>query len=827
MAPPAPQRTEGAARKPKAAATAPAEEAPLPQDGQAAAYSAKMDPLASSALASRAARPTVLALAFSRRVARHVGGNARLVFLAEQKRLEEGAASDGGLSGGMGGIGGARASGAALAGASGGAAEGVSRGSAVPLPVLAAGVPGAASASGQKPRAFLPAPDALRVQRRRVLAEQALAQALQPDAPQARRNPAMLPLGRAAGQGAQAEQGGVSDASGDAVQKALAALSQAIDQIRKATDLSAKASEGTATKPISQITAEDLVPVQRQAVAKEKVETEGHNEEEELRALDLSGKTLQQRVAELRKRPELLKRFMEEAESSKRAQREAQKKAAWQARVRNREGLLRTMEEIGDASRGVPGAGTIRSPARAPLRPTTGSRQASQQASRQASRPGSGLPPPLATPEPQYLSFLRASKAAQRLPERSLQAELPPLVQDAGKQHRRQLRAGLYAPDAKAQALRESLQRDEQKRSLALREAEEMDEERAARAREELAYRDARLAGGPILPQNFVLQRKRLCALLFFTARFSLLRDVAITHQDVESSNHTIESAAVLIQLTARCHQASRNFANSRAAAATIQRASRLFLVRRRVALRKRASGAVKQFLATLYAMGSWVCPVLRDKEAVGKVVRGLAEYRTRKLAKLEAIKRVLQTQDAVSVRAALLQHKQRLAEIAAKAEAKKRSFGGPAKKKGQEAAPIQVSDQEVAEKLLPLDFVNVVARCLFRHMTEVNSAAIDEVYSFNSSRYEGQPPAVFLFLPSEECATEVLAAVRAVCKPISVIGKAAAAEAAAMPDPTVEDVQSAANSYCLENPSRLAVVRVSAASDSEAADGAEGAVEL
>lgn len=141
---------------------------------------------------------------------------------------------------------------------------------------------------------------------------------------------------------------GEKGATSQEVASVLDNLSNSISQIKKSTDVG-RSSDMPKMKTLNQITAADLVmiPVQTQApTTAEETNANDGDFDESVFFFDYShcnGKPLQAQVAELRQRPEMLRRFQEEVNISRRKQILDERERQNRLRVLHREKMMRSM----------------------------------------------------------------------------------------------------------------------------------------------------------------------------------------------------------------------------------------------------------------------------------------------------------------------------------------------------------------------------------------------------------------------------------------------------------------------------------------------------
>lgn len=249
----------------------------------------------------------------------------------------------------------------------------------------------------------------------------------------------------------------------------------------------------------------------------------------------------------------------------------------------------------------------------------------------------------------------------------------------------------------------------------------------------------------PILPHTFINQRIELGRYLAFTSRLALLYDVCLHYSTVQLNNAYILKAAVMIQYYYRAHHASLQYKETRAATIKIQRNALVFLNALRLKKRRRALQTVRDFLLDLYLKNTWVGAAVIHVNAAKTIMSRLRIYRTKKLARLEAITLQLSKVD----------HDLML---------EKRPPPSPSKggKKGNPAPAPPPVDQPSANDSLLLGEENyrVIARVYLAAAYTFHAAALDTCYAAMCDE-KAAAPAYCILIPSYEASTTLLTEAR------------------------------------------------------------------
>lgn len=509
---------------------------------------------------------------------------------------------------------------------------------------------------------------------------------------------------------------GAGHTTAEAVLRSLDGMAATLEGIKRSAEVGLRADAGVAAKSVGQVTAGDLSVMPGAGGPAAAAEADDANSEIGLEDLDLSKKSAKERIAELRARPELLRRFVQESREAKARQRADARQAQYEARLAHQR---------------------------------------------------------------LYQALLGPGHA------------LRPVVCDIPASNKRFIRAGFF--DRDAVALRRAARASEANRHI--QDVIDRCDDREiglAEARRGRLRAQAASAAGPVLPQTFVLQRRRLLTILFFSARMLALRDASVEFSDIRRSNDTITAAALLIQQEFRCHAHAVRYRRVRESATLLQAQARVHLNRTRLHTRLAALGQIAQFMHTLYNQGTFAAALLRHDDCAARIAGALRQYSLRKRARLEGIKVVLARCDRDVCTDLLRAQRVRLAEAAARAQEKKRRD----RKNPAPAVSLDVTPEEVDASVCSREALNVVARCLFAHIGATNSLEIDRVHALNRRKYEGRPVYVFNYVPSVETCMNLLYEVHAAGDAAGTAGMAGAAAGDAL-----EAVFQASNEFLLSNP--------------------------
>ncbi|EFO63549.1 Hypothetical protein GLP15_2870 [Giardia lamblia P15] len=577
------------------------------------------------------------------------------------------------------------------------------------------------------------------------------------------------------------------------VLKAIDQLSVTFQDIKKSSDLTAKSV--SQTKPLSSITANDLnaLPQSGQAAAAVDV-TQENDSSATLDNFEFTGKTMQEKVAELRAKPEILKKIIADCNNEKAKAVLAKKTKNLEDRIAHRAFLSRM--EQGTVPQSNPRCYTDSLQHRHLLTPYA----ASYKTAGDRVTTSGNIPTELSASLNQKIRTCLASSIPKATDISSSTLEIgsyqdtqlfstavPPLIPDIVKHNRLLSRTDYYTPEVAAlrneyRGLRENI-----KMEIVLNNYDTVTMKEHERSSS--AYRNKlQNAPGIILPQTFIIQRNKLCPLIYLAARFAALFEVSKLYSEINLNNALMSKAAITIQYVFRAYAARRNLERMRQAATTIQLASLRFLNSLRLQRRRASLLVIKRYLMDTYRQNTWMAATYMHYHGAATIVKWLRFHLKRKNARLEYIRASLRLYDWIVTKELLGQKKVKAAEAFMRAESKKKTKRDPTT--GKKILPVApstaVNDEEIGVAVFQPDIINMLSRVLYNHIARVNAGQLDKIYEYILGPCRGYCGACMSFIPGEECLLEVIRCAK------SIHGTEGS---------TMGDLQTAINGLLLDNP--------------------------
>ena len=578
------------------------------------------------------------------------------------------------------------------------------------------------------------------------------------------------------------------------VLKAIDQLSITFQDIKKSSDLTAKAV--SQTKPLSSITANDLnaLPQSGQAAAAAVDVAQENDSATNLDNFEFTGKTMQEKVAELRAKPEILKKIITDCNNEKAKAILAKKTKSLEDRIAHRAFLSRM--EQGTIPQSNPRCYTDSAQHRHSFTPyaasykTTGDRVTTS----------GGIPTDLSASLSHKIRNrlsapvpTTAGASAPTLEIGSYQdaqlfsTAVPPLIPDIVKHNRLLSRTDYYTPEVSAlrneyRGLKENIKMEIVLNNYDTVVMEEYEKNYSTYCNK------LQNAPGIILPQTFIIQRNKLCPLIYLAARFAALFEVSKLYSEINLNNALMSKAAITIQYVFRAYAARRNLERMRQAATTIQLASLRFLNSLRLQRRRSSLLVIKRYLMDTYRQNTWMAATYMHYHGAATIVQWLRFHLQRKNARLEYIRASLRLYDWIVTKELLGQKKARAADAFMRAESKKKAKRDPTT--GKKILPVApstaVSDEEIAAAVFQPDIINMLSRILYNHIARVNAGQLDKIHEYILGPCRGYCGACMSFIPGEECLLEVIRSAK------SIHGTEGS---------TMGDLQAAINGILLDNP--------------------------
>ncbi|KAE8303694.1 hypothetical protein GL50803_0016668 [Giardia duodenalis] len=577
------------------------------------------------------------------------------------------------------------------------------------------------------------------------------------------------------------------------VLKAIDQLSITFQDIKKSSDLTAKSV--SQTKPLSSITANDLnaLPQSGQAAAAVDV-TQENDSSTNLDNFEFTGKTMQEKVAELRAKPEILKKIIADCNNEKAKAVLAKRTKNLEDRIAHRAFLSRM--EQGTVPQSNPRCYTDSLQHRHLFTPyaasykTTGDRVTTS----------GNIPTELSASLNQKIRTCLASSTPKAAGASGSALEIgsyqdtqlfstavPPLIPDIVKHNRLLSRTDYYTPEVAAlrneyRGLRENI-----KMEMVLNNYDAVTMKEYERSSS--AYRNKlQNAPGIILPQTFIIQRNKLCPLIYLAARFAALFEVSKLYSEINLNNALMSKAAITIQYVFRAYAARRNLERMRQAATTIQLASLRFLNSLRLQRRRASLLVIKRYLMDTYRQNTWMAATYMHYHGAATIVQWLRFHLKRKNARLEYIRASLRLYDWIVTKELLGQKKVKAAEAFMRAESKKKTKRDPTT--GKKILPVApstaVNDEEIGVAVFQPDIINMLSRILYNHIARVNAGQLDKIHEYILGPCRGYCGACMSFIPGEECLLEVIRCAKGIH---------------GTEGSTMGDLQAAINGLLLDNP--------------------------
>lgn len=554
-------------------------------------------------------------------------------------------------------------------------------------------------------------------------------------------------------------------ATSDDVLKAIDQLSVALQDIKKSSDLPAKVV--SQAKPLSSITANDLnaLPQSGQAAAATVDATQENDAVTNLDNFEFTGKTMQEKVAELRAKPEILKKIIADCDHEKAKAVLAKRTKNLEDRIAHRTFLSRM--ERGTIPQSNPRCYTdslhhrhLFTPYAASYK-TTGDRITTS----------GGIPSDLSTSLSHKIrnrvttpSSRVAGTAAPGLEINSYEDEqlfstaIPPLIPDIVKHNRLLSRTDYYTPEITSLRNEYKILERNTKMEIVLNNYDTAVAEEYKNSY--FAYHNKlQSAPGMILPQTFIIQRNKLCPLIYLAARFAALFEVSQLYSEINLNNALMNKAAITIQYVFRAYAARRNLERMRHAATVIQLASLRFLNSLRLQRRRASLLIIKRYLMDTYRQNTWMAATYMHYHGAVVIVQWLRFYLKRKNARLEYIRASLRLYDWIVTKELLGQKKVKAADAFMRAESKKKTKRDPTT--GKKILPVapstSVSDEEIAAAVFQPDIINLLSRVLYNNIARVNADQLDKIHEYILGPCRGYCGACMSFIPGEECLLEVI----------------------------------------------------------------------
>lgn len=580
----------------------------------------------------------------------------------------------------------------------------------------------------------------------------------------------------------------------DDVLKAIDQLSVTFQDIKKSSDLTAKVV--SQTKPLSSITANDLnaLPQSGQAAAAAVDTAQENDSATNLDNFEFTGKTMQEKVAELRAKPEILKKIIADCDNEKAKAILAKKTKNLEDRIAHRTFLSRM--EQGTIPQSNPRCYTDSLQHRHLFTPYA----ASYKITGDRVTTAGGIPSDLSaslshkvrnrvtTPAPKTTSIPAPTLEIGAYQDAQLfSTAVPPLISDLVKHNRLLSRTDYYTPEVTSLRNEYRSLKENTKMEIVLNNYDTaVTEEYENRY---LAYHSKlQNAPGIILPQTFIIQRNKLCPLVYLAARFAALFEVSKLYSEINLNNALMSKAAITIQYVFRAYAARRNLERMRQAATTIQLTSLRFLNNLRLQRRRASLLIIKRYLMDTYRQNTWMAATYMHYHGAAVIVQWLRLHLKRKNARLEYIRASLRLYDWIVTKELLGQKKVKAADAFMRAESKKKTKRDPTT--GKKILPVApstaVSDEEIAAAVFQQDIINMLSRVLYNHIARVNAGQLDKVHEYILGPCRGYCGACMSFIPGEECLMEVIRCAK------NIHGTEGN---------TMGDLQSAINGLLLDNP--------------------------